>query len=244
MIEVLVIAGAGMFLMAALGVAGVKAVVKASQAQQARLDGVIDQNAGWSRTPLHAPDSHLYNGSRGWSAYGRNENGVVWELCLSTHEESPDQLSFRTPELKLERLELVICNKTDIAQLAELLPKLDGILNSFVGKMMSKMINALTSRLGIQLEDLVSFMKSAEERPAGSAAFQAKHSVLTRGSLPLEKLITPEVEGIITELDRRKFALRWGTTGLIISIQCSRGEVPTFAPILVRLGTLLTPGAG
>lgn len=110
--------------------------------------------------------------------------------------------------------------------------------------MVAKVANKITSRLGLDLEDLISFMKSAEDRPAGSAAFQARHSVLTRGSLPLEKLITREAEGLITELDSRKFSLRWGAPGLMLQMQCSRKEVPTFAPILVRLGTLLTLGAG
>lgn len=97
MFEVLVIGAAGMFLMVALGAAGVKGVLQSGRAQQARLDALVDQNPGWSRTPLHTPDNHLYNGSRGWSAYGRNENAVAWELCLSNHEESPDQLAFRAP---------------------------------------------------------------------------------------------------------------------------------------------------
>ncbi len=141
----------------------------------------------------------------------------------------------------MPRLELMILGKDGMA---EAFPYLEGMLDSFVGKMVTKVVNKLTVRLGLNLEDLIAFMKTAENRPAGSAAFQANHTILCRGQLPLEKLVTPEAEAIITELNRSEFGLRWGEPGLTIQVQCCFAQLDRLAPKLVRLGTLFTQGAG
>lgn len=228
---------------AAVGL-GIKGVLAYFRAEKARLEAVFDQNPGWSREPLHVPEGTRFPGARNWSAYGRNEQGVVWELYLESREDEPDQLVFRTPNLKLPRLELVIVGKGELSKMLEALQLLDGVIDSFLGKMALKMANKFTARLGVDLEDLRSFVKSAEEAPVGSQAFQAHHTVLTRGQLPLDKMIRPETEALMQALGRHKLGLRWGASGLYLHLNCSRRQLGRLAPQLVHLGGLLTEAAG
>lgn len=237
MVEVLFFAVGAFFLLGALK-------ARASQQTRAtRIQGLFDGHPDWSATPLEGEGGKLEASSRIWSAFGKTAQGVFWEVYLVRQKEHPAQLQYRALSLPLPQLELVITGKEGFAKFQEALPKIESMLNTFLGKMAGKLASNFLSRMGLTLEDLLGFLKTAEAHPAGSPAFQSKYSVLTRGKLPLEKLITPAAEAIVSGWANRDFGLRWGTQGLQFYIQAEERESVELAGQMVELGRLLTGGS-
>lgn len=211
-------------------------------ANKARFQKLLAENE-WSLTPTHPDAGKFDQKERRWGFFGKSSTGLDWEVYLLNRQKAPDELYFRAPTLKLPQLELAIGQKTDLSKLKEVIPTIESLANSFLGKMIMSLAEKSSSKLGATPRDLIEFLKVAEERPVGSSQFQAGHSVLTRGSLPIENILTPSAEQIIEAWRDRHFHLSWGINGLAFHIRATYSQCPGLARDFVRLGELLTGGA-
>ena len=213
-------------------------------AQVASRRAIFERNPDWSASPLEGKGGKSHGDMRKWSAYGKTAEGVYWEVYLAGDGETKTRLYYRALSVELPQLELVITDKEDFDKFKDvLLPKIESMMNSTIGKMAARLASNFLAPLGLSLEDMLGFVKTAEEHPAGSRAFQAKYALLTRGRLPLQKLICPASEAILAGWDGRDFGLHWGTQGLQFHIKTGQRGSVELAEKMVELGRLLTAGA-
>lgn len=229
MMEVWLLVGVG----AAL--AGLVSSLRSAQVREAQFEAMLARQ-GWRKCSFD-PEAGQH---RRWAFSGRTAGGVDWEVCRVDLYKSPTELCFRAVNLKLPRLEMLVGRKSDLGKLKETLPQIEKMAHSFVWKLVMAMAEKYSSRIGASLDDLLDFFKAAEEKPVGSREFQAHYSVLTRGSVPLEKVLTVEAQAMIEGWRARHFHLSWGSHGLTFHIRAGTSQCYQLGPEMVRLGELLT----
>ncbi|MBS2037160.1 hypothetical protein JST97_19390 [bacterium] len=238
MVEWLILAGVG------AGAAGlVFSNLRSSGQRKAEFAALLAKQE-WSWAPTHPEAGLLDKVDRGWGFYGQSSKGVDWEVYLVRRHKSPSELCYRAVALKLPQLELLVGKKADLGKLKEALPQIEKLANSFIGKMVMAMAEKHSSQVGATPRGLLDFLKEAEEKSLGSPQFQSRYSVITRGTVPIENVLTPEAQRIIEGWSDRHFHLSWGPQGLAFHLRASSSQAFQFGPEMVRLGDLLTGGAG
>lgn len=218
-------------------------MLRAAQQRKADFEALLVKQE-WSKTPTHPGGGVLNKGQRSWAFYGQSSQGVDWEVYLLQPQKGHSELCFRAYNLKLPQLELAVGPKADLGKIQQALPQIEKLANSMIGQMMMAMAEQYSSRAGASVVDLLSFLKTAEEKKVGSTAFQSLYSVLTRGTIPIENVLTAQAQSSIEGWRSRHFHLSWGIYGLSFHIRASSSECYQLGPKMVRLGEMLTGSQG
>jgi hypothetical protein len=203
------------------------------RAKEETQQSVFEDHPDWKPEPTGPGMCQLHPQGRLWSAYGTTPAGVSWELYLyrnPNHKSNTEgrryesSLHFVAPNLPVSRVEFMLGQGLNMKETQEFLPKIKSLQNSFLGRMATKVLDGMLKDRGFRVDEMVDFLENAKPQPVGSDKFQSTYTVLTRGTLPLERLIDAQVEQALLSAPGKGCTVTWTPRGFHVHCQASPAD--------------------